>query len=156
MKENTSFGMPATPDEQIAALKAQLAEANAKLLAAGVDEVDANEGKGPMDSQGFPKKYVRLEIFAGRDAQDLSYVPLGINGYVVKVTRGKEVILPSVFVTECLAHAIEEIVTQSEGGLVTRPSLRFPYTVRGEATEQEYLDFSAKMREQGKAAVVRT
>jgi len=155
MEQNTSFGMPATPDEQIAALKAQLADANAKLLAAGVDATDPSEGTGPMDSQGFPKKYVRLEIFVGRDAQDLSYVPLGINGYVVKVTRGKEVILPSIFVTECLAHAIEEITTQSEGGLVTRPSLRFPYAVKGEATEAEYLEFREKMREQGKTAAVR-
>jgi hypothetical protein len=155
MNENTSFGMPMTPAEEIAALRLQLAEANAKLLVKDADVAEAAEGTGPMDSQGFPKKYLKLEIFAGRDAQDLNYVPLGINGYVVKVTRGKEVILPSVFVTECLALCVEDITTQSEGGLVTRPSLRFPYTVRGEATEAEYQEFRAKMREQGKTAAVR-
>lgn len=152
---NTSFGMPRTPAEEIEALKTALASANAKLLAAGMDlSAPDGEGTGPIDSQGFPKDYVRVVIFPGQNAQDLSYVPLAIGGYAVKVTRGKEVILPRVFV-EVLEHAVEEITTQAEGGLITRPSLRFPFQVRGPASEDEYKAFQAQMRAQAAPAAPR-
>lgn len=156
MDKNANFGLPQTAEEQIAALKAQLAEANAKLITAGIADADAppGEGTGPVDAQGFPEDYVRVEIFQGRDKQDLSYVPLGIGGYVLKVTRGREVIIPSVFVTECLEHAIEEITMQSEGGLVTRPALRFPYQVRGKATKEEFLAQQAEFRATSQGARV--
>ena len=158
MNDNASFGLPpvpATPEQTIAALQAQIAALSAQLSALAPEQADPKEGTGALDSQGFPKEYVRLEIFPGRDAQDLAYVPIGIGGYAVKVTRGKEVILPKVF-ADVLAHAVENITTQSEGGLITRPALRFPFQVRGTATEEEFLAFRAQMAEQGKSAAVRT
>lgn len=100
----------------------------------------------PKDSSGFPKDYVKVVIFKGREKNDLAYVPLGINGFVIKVPRGEEVILPKVFVTECLEGAIEEITVQSQGGLVTRPAHRFPYNVKGPATPDEYEAFKAAER----------
>lgn len=151
---NASFGLPATDTETIADLRRQLAEAEAKIRAAGGPESDPAEGTGPLDSQGFPKEYVRIEIDAGRDKQDLSYVPLAIGGYAIKVNRGVEVILPTVF-EAVLKNAVEEITVQSEGGLITRPSRRFPYQVRGTATEAEFLAFREANKAAGAKAAVR-
>ena len=153
MTETDQFGLPPTADEY-AELKRQLAEANAKLAALPPDTGAApNEGKGPIDSQGFPKKYVKLTIAESSNPEDLMYVPLAIEGYAIKVTRGKMVILPTVF-EEILAHAIQEVTVRSEGGLSTRPALRFPYNVHGPATEEEFLTFRAKMREENKTVTM--
>lgn len=142
---NTTFGLPQSEAEQIADLKAKLAASEAALKEATA-KTPPEDDLGTLDSQGFPKEYVKLEIFAGREKHDLNYAPLGIGGYVLRVQRGVEVIVPKIFVDECLAHAVEEITVQSEGGLVTRPALRFPYHVRGPATEAEY----DAQREKGK------
>lgn len=149
--KNDTFGLPEekeTAEQTIARLTAALAAAEKKLAApeASVDDV------GTLDSQGFPKEYVHLEIFPGREKHDLSYVPLGIGGYALRVQRGVSVIVPKIFVDECLAHAVEEVTTQSEGGLVTRPALRFPYQVKGTASEAEYLAQQAKAKMTGAGA----
>ncbi len=148
---NAGFGVTESLEQKIERLETE--NAALRLASAAVDS--EQEGKGPIDAQGFPEEYVYLTIFAGRDKQDLAYVPLGIGGYVVKVSRGVEVIIPKVFVTECLEHAVEDITTQSEGGLITRPALRFPYSVRGPATKEAYQAFQAKNRAQDKAAAAR-
>jgi hypothetical protein len=138
---NAEFGLPPKSEsleEQVARLTAE----NAALRAPADHKAD---DLGTLDNQGFPKEYVKVEIFQGREKHDLGYVPIGIKGYVFKVTRGKPVILPKVFVT-VLEQAVEEITVQSEGGLVTRPALRFPFHVSGPATEAEWLEFSARMR----------
>lgn len=103
---------------------------------------DAGIG-GAMDSHGFPKKYHKILIFKGNQKHDLSYVPVSIGGYAWKLERGVQLIVPSV-ITEVLNNAVQDITSQSNDGLVTRPAHRFPFQIVGEATEQEYLDFKAK------------
>ncbi len=150
-EQNANFGLPETSEQTIARLTKENVALRATIEA---DAGDPTEGTGPVDSQGFPKEYVYLTVFPGRDKHDLAYVPLGIKGYVIKVTRGIEVIVPKVFVTECLEHAVEDITVQSEGGLITRPSLRYPYSVRGPATEDAWKAFQAKMRSDSKGVAV--
>lgn len=100
----------------------------------------------PTDTSGFPAEYVWVTVFKGRDKNDLEYVPLGIDGYIIKVPRGDKVCLPRVFVDECLEHAVEEITVRSQGGLITRPAHRFPYTVHGVATAEEYRQFQVEQK----------
>lgn len=141
-----------TADERIAELEAKLAVSEARVAALPPDDAaDPREGTGPADAQGFPKEYVRLTVYRGQSPTDLAYVPVAIRGYALKITRGEEVIVPKVFAT-VLDQAVEEITTQAMGGLVTRPSHRFPFSVHGPATEEQYLAFQATMREQGKLA----
>ena len=156
---NTEFGIPMVEPETEAArierlramaVAAVAAETDAEMLERFKAEERAKKlaASGviiPKDTQGFPANYVRLEIFKGQNKQDQSYVPLGIGGFVIKVPRGEEVIVPACFV-EVLEHAVEEVTIQSQGGLVTRPAHRFPYQVRGKATPEEYKVFQATQR----------
>lgn len=121
--------------------------------AAGGDEPGGREGTGSATHQGFPRKYVRMMIYKGNQAHDLAYVPVSINGYAWKITRGVDVLVPSV-VAETLEHAIEELTIQGEGGLITRPSHRFPFQVKGEVTEEAYLAFAAEQRDLNTKAAV--
>lgn len=164
---NTDFNLPPTK-EQLADLQAQLvaakaaeasalaraAEAETALAAADAKAAPDAEGTGSLDSQGFPAEYCRIEIYPGREKHDLGYVPLGINGYVLKIARGREVIIPKVFV-KMLEQAVEEITIQSEGGLVTRPAQRFPFSVKGDASVAEYQAFRDKMRAEAPPAAAR-
>lgn len=141
--KNEDFGIPSVSAEaQIEALKAKLAEAEAKLAAIAPVEPDAPVD---LDSQGFPKEYVRLHIFKGQRPDDLAYVPIGIRGFVVKVTRGEDVIIHKAF-ADVLKDAIEDVTVSGEGGLTTRPAHRFPFQIKGTATEAEYHAFHAKMK----------
>lgn len=141
---NDNFNLPPTREE-LEGLRQELAAANARAVEAERALSAQVEAVAPMDAQGFPEEYVKIEIYPGRDKQDLGYVPVGINGYVLKIMRGKEVIIPKVFEL-ALKDAVEEITIQSEGGLITRPALRFPYAMKGPATKEEYQTFRAKMR----------
>lgn len=157
--QNQDFGIPQvavteTPAERLARLQAQAEaiiaqETDAEVVERMVAEARAKRAAEllPVDTAGFPKDYVRVVIFKGSQKFDLSYVPLGIGGFVIKVPRGEEVILPKCFVTECLEHAIEEVTVQSEGGLITRPAHRFPYNLKGAATEDEYKAYQQSQRE---------
>jgi hypothetical protein len=150
--KNANFGLPPTKDDEIAALKKQLADANAKLIASGAGE--PAEALQDLDSQGFEKVYVKLNIAPGQRVDDPTHVPLGINGYVVKVERGVDVIIHKAF-ADVLKNAVEDITLKGDGGLITRPALRFPYQILGPATEDEYQAFKAKMKSGASAAVVR-
>ena len=153
--ENEDFNIPESDADKIARLTADYAALKAQMFAAKTDDAaPAREGTGDADAQGFPKKYVELTVFRGQNPQDLAYAPVGLNGYVIKITRGVKVIVPEVFVG-VLNDAVEDVTIQSEGTLITRPSHRFPFTVHREVTEAEYLAFKAKMRAQGKDAAVR-
>lgn len=124
------------------------AETDADLVKQMVTDERARRAQEllPIDTSGFPADYVRVTVALGQGKHDLSYVPLSINGYCIKVPRGREVILPRIFVDECLEHAIEEITEQSQGGLITRPVHRFPYSIKGSATTAEYQAFVANQR----------
>ena len=104
-----------------------------------------------LDNLGFPKKYVKLTVFKGTDKQDLSYVPVGVNGFVWRIRRGEAVVVHSV-VADALNNAVTEVVIQSEGGLITQPAHRFPYQA-SPATQAEYDAFKAKMAAEGKRVV---
>lgn len=106
---------------------------------------DAPPPPEEFDVRGFRKKYVHLEVFKGNGKQDLSYVPVSVNGYSWRIERGAKVIVPTA-VVEALRNAVTDVTIQSEGGLITRPAPRFPFQVSGPATEAEYLAFCAKMR----------
>lgn len=120
---------------------------DAELQQQAADMVAA-DGPGSLNAQGFPNKYHRIVVFKGNAKDDLSYVPVSVNGYAFKIARGIEVIVPTV-VTEALEHAIEDVTEKSEGGLVTRPSHRFPFTIKGDATEAEYQAFKTKSKAAG-------
>lgn len=154
---NAAFGLPPvteTSDQRLIRLQKQAEaliaqETDAEVVERMVAEARAKRAAAelPQDTDGFPKEYVRVVIFKGSQKFDLSYVPLGINGFVIKCPRGEEVILPKCFVTECLEHAIEEVTVQSQGGLITRPAHRFPYSLKGPATPEEYKAFQDQQRE---------
>ena len=147
-ESNANFGLPPTPEQQIEALKKQLEEANQKLLAAGVA---APEPVQDLDSQGFPKEYVKLRIFKGQRPDDLSHVPIGIRGHVVQVERGPEVIIHKAF-ADVLEHAVEDVTVSGDNELITRPAHRFPFQILGTATESEYLAFRESMKAGAPAA----
>lgn len=163
-QENEKFAAPApdeTPAQKIARLreKAELQAAQefnedavyAKLLAeareAKVAELARPTVDLPTDSSGFAKVYDFLEIFESQNPQDLTYVPLGIGGFTIKVPRGKKVVVPHAFIEDCLALAFEaRLVKLPSGGYSLRPNHRFPYRVHGPATEEQYQTFMAEQR----------
>jgi len=120
----------------------------AKLLAEARDKrmrvISGEEVELPTDTRGLPEDYDKVEIFRGQNKQDLSYVPLSLNGLVIKVPRGREVILPHAFVVDCLDLAVEDITVQSQGGYTTRPAHSFPYSFKGKATPEEYKAFQER------------
>jgi len=168
-QSNTAFSIPADVETRLRAQaeaavasqvdeKALLAKYTAEAVArreaelredaeASLPEAEVQD----LDNLGFPKKYVKLTIFKGTSKQDLSYVPIGCNGYVWRIQRGEPVIVHSV-VADVLNNAVTEVVLQAEGGLITQPAHRYPYQA-APATEAEYLGFKKKMLEQGKVVV---
>lgn len=168
-KSNTEFSIPADVEARLRAqaeaavaaqfdekalLKRFTEEALARREAELREEVEATLPEAEvqdLDNLGFPKKYVKLTVFKGTGKQDLSYVPVGVNGFVWRIKRGEAVIVHSV-VADALNNAVTEVVLQSEGGLITQPAHRFPYQA-APATEEEYLVFKAKMAAEGKQIV---
>lgn len=124
----------------------------AKLLAEARDKrmrvISGEEVDLPTDTRGFPEDYDKIRIFRGQNKQDLSYVPLSLNGLVIKVPRDKEVILPHAFVVDVLDLMVEAISVQTQGGYVTRPAHRAPYNFIGKATKEEYQAFQEREKAQ--------
>ena len=137
-----------TEDQRIARLRAlALAtvakETDAELLAKFIAEekLRLREKLLPQDLSGVPAEYDKVEIYESQDPKEQQYVPLGINGYTIKAPRGREIILPHAYVTECLEHAVMTTVTQAVDGLVLRDRRRFPHQFKGKATKEEYKTF---------------
>lgn len=166
MDKNANFGLPPevapqdeTPEQRALRIKARAdaialkdaeeEEVQRLVAAARAERVKANlppdETKLAVDTQGFPAEYDKVVIFKGQGKNDLSYVPIGINGFVIKAPRGEEIIIPHVF-TQVLENAVEEVTIQSQGGLITRPAHRFPYQIRGRATPEEYKAYQMQQR----------
>lgn len=172
---NDDFGLPpvkaSEPQDEkarVAALRAK-AEAQAaaefdedavfaKMLAEARAKRAAELLKEPVefaeDTQGFPQDYDVVYIYPGANEKDPTYVPLGINGFVIKAPRDREIIVPHIFVTECLDHAIEEktepIVDDAgrQRGVRLRPVPRFQYRFIRKASTEEYQAFQQQQREQ--------
>lgn len=151
-----------TPEQRMARLQALAdiaigQESDAEIVERLVAEARAARAAKllPTDTAGFPADYDRIVIYPGRDENDLSYVPLSINGFCIKAPRDVEIILPHIFVTECLDHAVETKVTQAKdrsgqltGGLILRSAHRFPYQFKGKATPEEYKAYQQSQRAQ--------
>lgn len=165
---NDEFGLPPvqaqsqedTEQQRLDRLRAQAAamvakENDAATLLRFVAEERAKMAPVSPEGQGFPQDYDKISINLGNQKTDLSYVPLGVNGYVIKVPRGEEVILPHIYVKGCLEDAVEEVTIQSMNGYITRPALRFQYSFRGKATTDEYKAFLAKQKEKAERDVAR-
>ena len=170
---NDSFGIPADVEARLraqaetavavmideAALLVKFTEeAKAKRLAGLKEKADAADiaaalAENTPDAHGFPRKYFWVTVHEGQDAGALSYATPSLNGYTWQIQRGVKAIVHSVALN-VLDEAIEDKPVRFEGGLITRPVPMFPYTIHGEATEAEYLAFTAKMRTQGGRAVV--
>jgi hypothetical protein len=158
MNENAGFGAPVegaveTEEQRIARLRAQATQiaaqqSDAEMLAAFVIEEKAKKREEvlPTDLSGWPADYDKVEIYEDQDVNALPWVPLGLNGYTLRAPRGREIILPHVYVTECLEHAVSSTCTQSAGGLIIRDRRRFPFQFKGKATPTEYKDFMAGER----------
>ena len=156
---NTAAAQPPKPDGEDADTRmarlralAQIEidkESDQEVVARIVAEERAKRAEAllPKDTSGWPADYDKIEIFEGKSKEDPQYVTLGLNGYTIKVPRGAQVILPHVFVSECLDHAVEDVTIRSQGGLITRPVKRFPYSFVGKATADEYKAFQAEQRE---------
>ena len=156
---NTEFGLPPVSESSVAETEEQRLERLRKKAAAAVAvetdeallkrmiaEERAKVAPPSPDGQGFAPIYSKVIVYQGNDKQDQQFVPLGINGFVIKVPRGEEVIIPHCFVTECLERAIEEITVRSQNGYTTRPAHRFQYRVNGPATPEEYQAYLEKQK----------
>lgn len=122
----------------------------ARLLAEARDKrmkvISGDEVELATDTRGFPADYDVIKIYRGQGKQDLNYVPLSLNGLVLKVPRDREVIVPHAFVQDCLELCVEDITIQSNGGYVTRPAHRFPYSFIRKASTAEYKAFQEQER----------
>jgi hypothetical protein len=159
--DNAQFGLPQVGDFAAMVETAEQREARLRAKAAEIVAAESEEhmlkrliaeqramvasGGIPTDTQGFPAVYDKVHIYKGRDKHDQPYVPLGINGFVLKAPRGVDIIIPACF-TELLEHAVEEVTVKSMGGLVTRPAHSFPYTLKGKATAAEYKVYQAEQK----------
>lgn len=152
-KQNDAFGIPETvqapakqetADQMRARIRAEV-EAEVRAEAAVLVEPAVND---TLDSLGFPKKYVRLTVFEGNREHDSPHMTVSVNGYGFLIQRGKEVIVPHA-VQVVLEGAVEGVTRQTKDGLSIRPAHRFPFTIHGEATEEEYLAFRNKMKVAG-------
>jgi hypothetical protein len=167
---NATFGIPSdvpapATEDRIAALRAKAAAqvaaefdedaVFAKLLAEekakreeSLRDRAAEEAVPPVgdaDAHGFPRRYVWLTIARGNQAHDSEFCPVGINGHVWKIRRGEKVAVHDV-VVKVLENAIGEVLLQTDGGLSSRPTLMWPFSVHGPCSEAEYLAYRAKMQ----------
>ncbi|MBK8772208.1 MAG: hypothetical protein IPM06_17540 [Rhizobiales bacterium] len=124
----------------------------AKFLAEARDKrmkvLSGDDVELPTDTRGFPLDYDKIEIFRGQNKQDLPQVPLSLGPVYQKSLAAGEVIVPHAFVEGRLALCVEDITIQSQGGYVTRPVQRFPYSFKSKATPEEYKAFQEKEKEQ--------
>lgn len=158
MDKNADFGLPAESNalDELAQVKRELAELRAKKELAELKAEFALERElaelPPPDNQGFPKKYVRLTVFKSQNPEDPEFATPSINGYVVKIHRGDEVVVHEC-IMKVLANAVEtKLIPEPNGGYTLRDAPRFPFSVHGPATEEEYVAFQEKMKAQSAPA----
>ena len=107
---NDNFGLPPEAEVKPQDEKTRIADLRAKAEAQAATEFNddavyekllvaaraqrmrkllpENEVVLATDTSALPEEYDKIEVAVGRDANDLSYVPLGLDGLVIKVPRG--------------------------------------------------------------------
>jgi len=155
---NENFGLPpVTGLDEVRALELELAalkaKSRAKELRAQIvaEQAKVDEVIPPADNNGWPKEYVKLEVFKGGNPEDPEFVTPGIGGFNIKIQRGEKVIVHKCIMS-VLANAVETKMIPHDGGMTLRDAPRFPFTVYGPASEDEYLAFQGKMRDQAARA----
>ena len=173
-KENEKFAAPEaelSETDRLAALRAKAAlqaaaefnedELFARMLAEERSKRLERLTNGPevelaTDTRGFPEDYDVIKIFRGPNKQDLNYVPLSLDGLVIKVPRDVEVILPHAFIVDCLDQCVETNLIPmidargNRAGVELRPAHRFPYNFVRKATTEEYKKFQAEQIEKAR------
>ena len=174
-EQNASFGIPdaapsdaESPEARITRLRAKAAlqaaaefdedAVYAQLLAdARADNLKklvADKGvEFPLDTAGFVEDYDKINIYPSADPQSKGYVELGKNGFVIKVPRDTDVIIPHEFVVDVLDTTVETSVTQSKDGLILRNAKRFPYMFQGKATTAEYKAFQLAQKDKAQRQI---
>jgi hypothetical protein len=132
----------ATLLEQFTAEARAKGTTDAKLKARAQAAVAQEAEKITLDHNGIPEEYTWVTLQPGNNKKDLSYVPIGVNGHIMQVTRGKKVPLPNAYV-HVLENAVTEITESSMNEFVTRPAQRFNYTSHGPCSKDEYQAFRA-------------
>lgn len=135
----------------------------AKLLAEARDKrmkvISGDEVTLPTDTSQLAADYDKINIFRGGNKQDLNYVPLSLDGLVIKVPRGVDVILPHAFVVDCLDLCVEDTTTPAFdargnlSGVEIRPAHRFPYSFKSKATPEEYKAFQEQQKEKAQREI---
>lgn len=181
MEQNDAFGLPplneapakaVKPAEESAADKVARLRAKAEAQAAAEFNEDAVYAKLlaeardtrtkiltgeqvelPTDTRGLPEDYDVIRISRGQNKDDPLYVPLSLNGLCIRVPRGRDVIIPHVFVVDCLDQCVETLTTPKIdamgrlSGFEVRDVERYPYNFKRKATKAEYEAFQAQERE---------
>lgn len=112
-------------------------------------KVDENAFAIYGDGQKAPvipkEKYFRVLFQARATENDLEDVQLTVNGETLLMQREKEVIIPARF-RECADHALIVKFKQlpDQPRKLMAPIRTFPYSLIGEATEEEYLTQKAE------------
>lgn len=92
------------------------------------------------------EKCYRIFVHEKQSDQDLDYVPVAVNGEVLQITKGTEVVVPQRF-KEVMENAKYPVyrVKPGEDRKVTSWVRKVPFDVLGEAPYEEF----EKMRDQG-------
>ena len=109
---------------------------------------DAKTEKKEKKTRSAAKKYFKVRFHERQTSTEPMNVTLGINGDILVIQRGKEVILPEEFVELARSCVIRFNFPVPEGQKTVRKKSvihRCSFDLLGEATEAEYL----KMRKEG-------
>jgi len=124
---------------------ARLTKIIEELTAANLSAQEAPELviPGANASRASSKERWAIIVDEGNDATELSFVPVGVNGRVYQITRGRVVEVP-LEVLGVLDHAIldkaittVDSATGMPNGSVTRKVRRFPYQKLGKAIDSD-------------------
>jgi len=110
---------------------------------AGADEAPTKVGAGKASAKPallYPEGYVKVYFHAKSTATDHEDVSLSHNGQNIVIQRQKEVTIPKRFI-EIAEHAVYSQFKQlpGESRKVIAQVRKFPFEIRGEGTEEDYL-----------------
>lgn len=96
----------------------------------------------PKAPKKEPEKYYRVRFNGKARPDDYDDVILSVNGETLVIQREKEVIVPGRF-KECADHAMYQVFRQRPGEdrKVAGTVSVFPYSLLGEASEKDWLEF---------------